>query len=99
MGEGAADLAGTDQCDLGTCHTGEEPRIEGSGSAETGYGRFRPAIQVARQTAQTATGVKRNGITSPRALPSNPMQLHGHARAAKRDKSPSASLSAGRRCA
>src|SRR5207245_9483103 len=47
MGEGAADLAGTDQRDLRTCHTGEEPRIEGSGSAEIGHRPF-PACHSSR---------------------------------------------------
>src|SRR5260221_14343750 len=50
MGERAANLAGTDQCNLGTRHVRKNL---GWGAAETpakrGIDRFRPALQVARR--------------------------------------------------
>src|SRR5215475_15778936 len=88
MGERAANLAGTDQCNLGTRHVGKNL---GSGAAESPakrvIDRFRPAVQVARRLL----------LTSRSGLPSTPTRPHG--RAARRDKPASASRSDARPCA
>src|SRR5262245_20673302 len=88
MGERAANLAGTDQCNLGTRHVGKNL---GWGAAESpakrGIDRFRPAVQVARRVLLTSR-------SRPASTPTRP-----HGRAATRDTPASASRSDARQCA
>src|ERR1700747_804697 len=82
MGERAANLAGTDQCNLGTRHVRKNL---GWGAAETPakrvIERFRAAVQVARRLLLTS-------LPGPQSIPTRPP-----GRAARRDKPPSASRS------
>src|SRR5262245_29575257 len=88
MGEGAANLAGTDQCNLGTRHVRKNLGWKAAESpAKRVIDRFRPAVQVARRLL----------LTSLPGRPSTPTQPHG--RAAGRDKLASASRSDARPCA
>src|SRR5215831_4376193 len=58
MGERAANLAGTDQCNLGTRHCGEEPRMEGGGKpGETGHRPF-PACRSSRPRSAPHVSIK-----------------------------------------
>src|SRR5262249_25423357 len=88
MGERAANLAGTDQCNLGTAHVGKNLGGKAGESPTKGLiDRSRPAVQVTRRVL----------LTSLSGLASIPTQPHG--RAARRDKPASASRSDARPCA
>src|SRR5947209_10824840 len=88
MGERAANLAGTDQCNLGTRHVRKNL---GWGAAET------PAKRVIDRFPACASSRPPSLLTSLPGLPSIPTRPPG--RAARRDKPPSASRSDARPCA
>src|SRR5262249_55184825 len=88
MGERAANLAGTDQCNLGTRHVRENLGWKAAESpAKRVIDRFRPVVQAARRLLLTS-------LPGPQSIPTRPP-----GRAATRYMLPSSFRSDSRPCA